>query len=720
MDLLEKLVASSKDKQIQRIRTSLETRIHEFVAFQRYHLNRYAEIGMSLSGEENTARLLEMIVFEAREITNADAGSLYLINEARDHLDFVILQNDSMNTLLGGASGERITLPPVPMRVGGRDNHANVSSHVALTGEIVNIQDVYRSKEFDFSGTRKYDESTGYRSKSMLVIPMRNHENAVIGVLQLLNALDHDTKEVVDFLDEHVGLIASLASQAAVTLTKTRLIRDLKHLLEAFIQAIAMAIEEKSRYTGGHIARVSKLATRLAEKVNESESGALKDARFSKQEIEELRLAGWLHDIGKIVTPEYVVDKSAKLETIFDRIELIETRFDYIAKEIEAESLRKQLDVARQARRLTPEELEDELARERERTQAELAELEEERSFLRRANKPSEYMNEQSLERLRAIAAKTYQCGGRALPYLSENELKNLSIRRGTLTAEERQVIQNHAVVTHKMLTALPFPRHLARVPEFASQHHEKLDGSGYPFGLKAEQLSLQARIMAVADIFEALTAPDRPYKQPMNLSQAVKILGELKDQGHIDPDVHDLLVSSGVLPLYAAEELNPEQVDIPLELGQAARKEESPKRKLALLLEAPAPLPTRDSALRVLVVDDSVSMRMLLSYYLKGASCRVFETGSALEAAKLYISGQIDLMLMDLALPDVDGYVTVAGLRAWERRNGLDPRPILAMTAHFYLDEPERREKAGFTGKLERPLTRKTLLEAIEAALGG
>jgi HD-GYP domain-containing protein (c-di-GMP phosphodiesterase class II) len=714
MDLLEKFVASAKDKQVQRIRHSLDTRIHEFVEFQRYHLNRYAEIGMSLSGEENTARLLEMIVFEAREITNADAGSLYLINEEATHLDFVILQNDSMNTLLGGVSGERIVLPPVPLRVKDEENHANVSSHVALTGEIINIPDVYRSQEFDFSGARRYDESSGYRSKSMLVIPMRNHENAVIGVLQLLNALDHDTRKVVDFQDEQVGLIASLASQAAVTLTKTRLIRDLKQLLDAFIQSIAVAIEEKSRYTGGHIARVSKLSTLLAKKVNEDESGAFKDTRFSDQEIEELRLAGWLHDIGKIVTPEYVVDKSAKLETIFDRIGLIETRFDFIAKSLEAEGLRRQLDLLRQGQGR------DALDLERERVQADLAELEEERAFLRRANTPSEYMNEQALERLRRIAGKTYEREGRTLPYLSEDELKNLSIRRGTLTEEERGIIRNHAVVTHKMLSALPFPRHLARVPEFASHHHEKMDGSGYPFGLKGEQLSLQARIMAVADIFEALTAPDRPYKQPMSLSLAVKILGDLKKQGHIDPDVHDLLVSSGALPIYAAEELNPDQVDIPLELGRAARKEESPKRRLAQLLDAPAPLPTRDSALRVLVVDDSVSMRMLLSYYLKGASCRVFETGGALEAVKLYTSGGIDLMLMDLALPDIDGYAAVAGLRAWERRLGLDPRPILAMSAHFYLDEPERRDKAGFTGKLDRPLTRKKLLEAIEAALGG
>jgi len=713
MDFFEKISSSSKDQQLSRIYRSLVTRIHEFVEFQRYHLSRYAEIGMALSGEEDTGRLLEMIVFEAREITGADAGSLYMVNDDATHLNFVILQNDTMRTLLGGVSGERITLPPVPLYVNGQENHAHVSSHVALTGKIINIPDVYESSEFDLSGTRNYDRTTGYLSKSMLVIPMRNHENVIIGVLQLLNALDHESGEVVEFFDEHVGLIASLASQAAVTLTKTRLILDLKKLFDAFTKAIATAIEEKSRYTGGHIARVSKLSILIAEKVDESTTGPFRDIHFSPLEIEELRLAAWLHDIGKIVTPEYVVDKSSKLETIADRIHIIDARFDYIAKSIEADCLAAKLERLH-AGNHDSRELDAQC-------QSDLATLEADREFVRLCNSPTEFMTDESLARLRALAAKTYLRKDKPLPYLTADELKNLSIRRGTLNSDERDVIHNHAVVTYKMLSKLPFPRNLARVPEFAAQHHEKIDGTGYPFGLSGKDLSLQAKIMAVADIFEALTARDRPYKTPMNLSQAIKILGEMKDQGHIDPDVHDLLVSSGIIPLYAAQELNPGQVDMPLETGTDKPKQDPLRRKLSKLMEIPPPRPEDlppSSKPRVLLVDDSVSARMLLAYYLKDSVCSATEAGSGLEAIESYIKNPYDIVLLDLELPNPDGYATATAIREWESRHGLPPKPILAMTAHFYRDDAERRERAGFSGLLDRPFTRKKILDAIAKAL--
>jgi response regulator RpfG family c-di-GMP phosphodiesterase len=522
------------------------------------HLRTYAEIGMALSGEKDVSRLLEMIVYEARKITAADAGTLYMVSDDGSHLNFVILQNDTMKTRMGGTSGVPINLPPVPLAVDGAPNHANVSSHVALEGDIVNIRDVYTSEAFDFTGPRKYDEATGYRSKSMLVIPLRNHESEIIGVLQLLNAMDQSQDDGIgEFTDDRVMLVASLASQAAAALTKTQLIQDLKDLLYAFIKSIANAIEEKSPYTGGHINRVVDITMMIAREINEMDDGPFKDVFFTEDELEELKLSAWLHDIGKIITPEYVVDKASKLETIFDRVELVKLRFELIetALELEFQRRKDELRAAGAASAAAMSALADE-------HDAAIAEVREDRDFALSCNEPGEFMSDDRVERLKTVAAKTYSINGEERPYLTDDEVENLCIRKGTLTGRERGVIENHARMTGKMLGELPFPKKLSRVPEFASGHHEKMDGTGYPEGLSGEHLALQSRIMAVADIFEALTAKDRPYKKPMPLSQAVKILGFMRKDNHIDSNVHDLFLSSGLFRRYAESELNPDQFD--------------------------------------------------------------------------------------------------------------------------------------------------------------
>lgn len=521
------------------------------------HLERLTEIGLALSSERNIDRLFEMIVDEARALTRADAGTLYIVDDAGSHLDFVILQNDTMKTRMGGTSGKAITLPPVPLSgADGSPNHANVSSHVALTGEFVNIPDVYEAEGFDFTGPRKYDQATGYRSTSMLVLPMKNHEGDIIGVLQLLNALDPETGAVTAFSEEIINLVGALASQAAVALTNTQLIRDLKRLLYSFIQSIASAIDAKSPYTKGHIDRVVKLTMSMAEAVNAQDDGPFAGAHFSEDELEELKLAAWMHDVGKITTPEHVVDKSTKLQTIFDRSEMVGLRFALIEKTLESELLERLIQMAssrdsREAMRAVAEDFE-----------SRRKELREERDFVLSCNSPGEFMDDAKIERIRGIAAKTFPLNGGQAAYLSADEVRNLTIRKGSLTDEERKIIENHAVVTTSMLEQLPFPKRLARIPVFAGSHHEKLDGTGYPNRLKAEDLPLQARILAVADVFEALTARDRPYKQPMKLSQALKILGFMKKDKHIDPDVFDLFVNTGLHRRYAEAELNPDQID--------------------------------------------------------------------------------------------------------------------------------------------------------------
>jgi len=523
------------------------------------HLKEITRIGTALSVEKNIHKLLEMIVDEARSLTNADAGTLYILDQKNNCLQFQILQSDSMKVRLGGTSGKKVDLPSVPLTDDqGNPNHTNVSSHVALTGETISIPDVYDADGFDFSGPREYDKTTGYRSKSMLVIALQNHENEIIGVLQLLNAQDQDSGEVISFSPDDIELVVSLASQAAVALTNSQLIQNLTDLFYAFIKSIATAMDEKSPFTGGHINRVVDLTMMIADLINDTEKPPFENIHFNDDEMEELRLAAWMHDIGKITTPEIIVDKATKLHAFIDRIEFIETRFELIAATIENDFLKRKLELVDSG------EWNSQVRAELDGQKAhQLDVLSQDFDFLRIVNQGNEFLTDQKFQQLNAIAMKTYQYNGSQRPYLNADELKNLRIRKGTLTQDEREIIENHAEVTFKMLNELPFPKTYEMVPEYAAGHHEKLDGSGYPRNLREEQLPLQSRIMAVADIFEALTAKDRPYKKPMKLTQAIKILSVLKEERHIDPNLHDLVVNSDLLKQYARTHMKPDQIDI-------------------------------------------------------------------------------------------------------------------------------------------------------------
>lgn len=548
----------SRDKGLNKLLKSVIIEVKHYAEDQIKHIKQLTSIGLALSAEKNISKVLEMIVDESRDLSNADGGTLYIVDDDKKHLRFEIMQNDTMKTRMGGTSGVEISLPKVPLYIDGKPNYSNVSSYTALTGKPVNIPDVYEAEGFDFTGPRKYDATTGYLSKSMLVIPMKNHENNIIGVLQLLNAKDTETGDVVAFSTEYVNLIGSLASQAAVALTNTQLIQDLRNLLYAFIKSIATAIDEKSPYTGGHINRVVSLTMMLAEAINNTNKGKFKDVNFNEDEMEELRLAAWMHDVGKIITPEYVVDKSTKLQTIFDRINLIETRFQVIAQLIEDKHFSRKMKLMQNGKTNGSEvkQLDKELA-------GNIKLLQEELDFIKKCNNPGEFLGDDKIEKIKEIANKTYSFGNMDYQYLTEDEIKNLCIQKGSLTDEERKIIENHATMTLKMLKELPFPARLANVPEYAAGHHEKLDGSGYPRGLTEKEMSLQSRIMAVADIFEALTARDRPYKKSMKLSQSVKIMGFMKKDRHIDPDIYDLFMESRLFYDYAKKEMNPDQIDI-------------------------------------------------------------------------------------------------------------------------------------------------------------
>lgn len=516
-------------------------------------LEELTDIGIALSAQKDHRILLEMILLKAKELTNADGGTLYLRTND-DHLKFEIMITESLGIHKGGTSGEEIKFKPIALydEFGQANNHM-VATWAVLSGETVNIEDAYTDAKFDFSGTRAFDQQTGYRSRSFLTVPLTNHENSNIGVLQLLNAKDRETGAVKPFSELDQQVVESLASQAAVTITNQSLIVAQKKLFDAMIQLIANAIDEKSPYTAGHCHRVPILTNMIADAACRVSYGPLKTFSMSEPERYALNVAGWLHDCGKITTPEFVVDKSTKLETIYDRIELVETRFEILKRDREIQLLRKKLAELGS----DPDPKTDSLF------QSELIRLTDEYDFIRRSNIGGESMSETDKVNIRNIASRTWQGpDGTQQKLLTDEEINNLVVERGTLTAEERKVINNHIVVTINMLESLPYPKHLESVPEYAGGHHEKMDGTGYPRGLTRDQMSIPARMMGIADIFEALTAGDRPYKKAMPLSQALSILGRMKLGNHIDPDLFDLFISEKVYLEYAEKYLSAEQID--------------------------------------------------------------------------------------------------------------------------------------------------------------
>ncbi len=524
-------------------------------------LEQLNAIGASLSSERNITHLLEQILLAAKTITRADGGTVYRMLEDGQTLRFEILRTDSLHIAMGGSATDTIHFPDLSLRhPDGSPNDSLVAAYCAIHRVTVNIEDAYSNPCFDFSGTRQFDQTTGYRSQSFLTVPMCNHDGDVIGVLQLINAKNTkniNSNDVVAFSTADQQLVESLASQAAIALCNRKLMTQLEYLFEAFIGLINLAIDEKSPYTGGHCQRVPTITMMLADAVARNQQGPMADFVMTDLDRYELKIAALLHDCGKITTPVHVVDKATKLQTLFDRITLIDTRFEVIQRDAEIAALREQLA-------LRPCQHFDTESAITARLRASQARMKDDRDFLRKANLGGEVMSDCDLARVRDIGSKQTWRNAEGLQthFLSANEMENLCIRKGTLTAAERDIINYHIVATIKMLEKLPWPKHLQHVPEFAGGHHERMDGKGYPKGLTRDQMSIQARILGIADIFEALTASDRPYKPGMKLSQAIRIMIDLKNQGHIDPDLFDIFYQQNVYRDYAEQCLNPLQID--------------------------------------------------------------------------------------------------------------------------------------------------------------
>lgn len=522
-------------------------------AFSR--LEFLTRVSKDLSSQHDIDRLLETILDAAQHITNADGGTLYRVTPERQ-LAFAIVRTNSLGVIMGGTSGLPVAISPISLfDASGAPNLAMVASYSVLRDETVNIADAYAAKGFDFSGTRAFDERTGYRSTSFLTVPMKNHDDEIIGVLQLINARDPVTGRNIPFSSADQQFTEALASQAAIALTNRSLIAQLQELFESFVSLINKAIDEKSPHTSRHCARVPTLTMMLAEAAHNCERGPFAEFQMSDADRYELKLAGLLHDCGKITTPVHVIDKATKLSTIFDRIELIDCRFEILKRELEIDALKKIAKLGRDK----PGEI-DTINNGLGST---ISRLNEDREFLYRINVGSETMSATDLARIAQIARFTIcDATGQPQPILTDDEVKNLSIACGTLTQEERTTINHHIVATIDMLEALPWPKHLKKVPEYAGGHHERMDGKGYPRGLRGEDMPVQARAMAIADIFEALTAKDRPYKSAKTLSESLEILGKFCVNGHIDPDLFDLFVREKVYQKFAEEFLDPEQID--------------------------------------------------------------------------------------------------------------------------------------------------------------
>ena len=532
----------------ENLNTLLESVVNEVTVYAERlggQIKKMSDIGRALSGVHDLNALLEMIVDQARSFTNADAGTLYILED--ETLRFQIVQNDSLKIFMGGKTGETIPFPPVELK------ESNVSAFVALKGKSVNIPDVYDTNLFDFTGPKKFDQSTGYRSKSMLVVPMKNHDNDVIGVLQLLNATNPVNNEVIAFSQDYENLSESLASQAAVSITNAKLISNMTELFEAFVKVMATAIDEKSPVTGGHIRRVADLTLTMAEVIHNHDEGAFKDRKFSPDQMYELRIAAYMHDIGKVTSPVEIVEKAKKLQTIFDRIHYIRLRMDYIIQKVKLEGQQKKIELLERKADLS------EIKKVELKSEKQIQEMEDIRLFINKCNEPGEFLEDETLDKLKEISLRTYSDNeGQQQPFITEDELLNLSIRRGSITDAERKKMQDHAAVTLKMLKQIPFTKKLKNIPSFAGAHHEFINGKGYPLGLKGDEIPFEGKLMAVTDIAEALTASDRPYKKAMPLETVYRILRSMAGNGELDNEMVELFINEEIYKTYQEKHETP------------------------------------------------------------------------------------------------------------------------------------------------------------------
>ncbi|MBI4590148.1 MAG: GAF domain-containing protein [Candidatus Rokubacteria bacterium] len=511
-------------------------------------LKELNNIGIKLSAARDTHALLELILTKAREITRSDAGSLYLVeeDEAGDlRLRFKLAQNDSVRVPF-----KEFTLPI---------SHESVAGHVALTGEIQTLEDAYALPAGSpFQINRAFDQQVGYRTKSMLVVPLKTQKDEILGVLQLINCKPDPAwifaspaeieQNAIPFSTRYQEFAASLASQAAVALENSRLYENIRTLFEGFVRASVTAIEARDPTTAGHSFRVADLTTGLAEVVDRVETGPYRTVGFTPEEMQEIRYAAILHDFGKIGVREEVLVKAKKLYPT--HLDLIKQRVEAIKQGLKLQYSQRKIAYLLERDR---QRFAEQFAADDAELAALIREIDNYLSIVVMANEPS-VMPEDTATTIGQIALKSFADHlGNTRTIITPQEARILSIPKGSLTEEERVQIESHVVHTFQFLAQIPWTKELRRVPDISRAHHEKLNGSGYPYGMRGDEIPLQSKIMTISDIFDALTAADRPYKRAVPLDQALDILEYESKAGAIDATLLNLFIDAKVFQRVAA-----------------------------------------------------------------------------------------------------------------------------------------------------------------------
>lgn len=544
-------------------------------------LTELLDITAMIAGNNDYMVIISHIVKLAGQACTADAGFFYTVSDDK----FLNLEY-SYNSKLGISkigSDNNIYTPAIYLPESRAKTLKSAAEAAALNNEIINLPAIYNSTELDNTFFANYDSLHDYTSVTLLTVPLTNRKGYVIGIAQFVNPKDAKGKSI-SFTRDMLEDIQSICNLATLVLDNRKLSEDYGQLLESFIEVLARAIDAKSPYTGAHCQRVPVIARMLATAAVQEETGPLKNFEMSNDDWYALNIASWLHDCGKVTTPEYIVDKATKLETIYNRIHEIRNRFEILRRDAHIDYLKKRLANAAPIETLQAEFV------------AKVKELEEDFSLVTRCNTGDTPLTDEDIKALERIGQKKFIRYFSRLKGISwaerdhisdkdiadhpgyENllqdredhlfgqynrgELYNLTVRNGTINKEEREKINEHIVVTIDMLKALPFPKELSNVVEYAGAHHERVDGKGYPNGLTGDQMSIPAKIMAIADIFEALTANDRPYKEPKKLSQVLSIMQSMKNNGHIDPDLYEVFIRSGVYKEYAEQYIDKIQID--------------------------------------------------------------------------------------------------------------------------------------------------------------
>ncbi|MGL5257333.1 MAG: HD domain-containing phosphohydrolase [Proteocatella sp.] len=489
-----------------------ENLVHHFVDSLDY--KELMEISMSFSTERDINRLLEKILHEAMRITNCDGGTIYIYNG--EELEFKIINNYSMN-LFKGHNGEPVELPPVPL------TEHNVCSYAAMHKKSINVKDVYKEKRFDFTGTKTYDNITKYHTKSLLVHPLVNNKNELIGVMQLINSLDKKGN-VIEFDDAIEEVIAYLASHAAISLTNAIYVNEIESLVSSIIEVITTAIDQRSPFTSNHTKNVAKYTSFFVDFINSLPEDDPFPKRFTEDEKKQLVMAARVHDVGKISTPENIINKPTRFG---NHEEIVLLRLNWLEKNSMVQFYEGKIT-----------EKENKIMQKK---------IKDAKMVLENINKKA-FLDEESLEDAERILSYYFiDENNHKIAFFSQYEAECLKIVRGTFTELERNIMEDHVVKTKELLDKIPFSKEYKRVPEFTSQHHETIDGMGYPLGLKGEEISLESRMLTLLDIFEALTAKDRPYKDTISIEKAFEILHSMVKNEKIDEMLYNYLKKSGI-----------------------------------------------------------------------------------------------------------------------------------------------------------------------------